>query len=1697
MKVVWLTVVCILSQTTDAKIACQVKDECLYTECINAVGASRLYLIDCYYPQYQSVGFCSYFSSGMWGWVCPDKTCSADVGYFCNTNKQQAGCAAGFTCGGGIAQPVRCPIGSHNKGLNESCRDNSEVTQGYYLNDTAELPCPAGFMCTGGLMVDSTPCPLHTFSKNTSIDCRPCPTDSFTSNIASSECTQCPHGKFADRRYSELPCILLPGFGYSRVNAISNGSSSTPLPTDKNIPFRQYLKFLATKNIRNTLTFLENITNFEILLIGGGGSGAPQCRGGGGAGALISSNVLNPITNLEYVMTVGLGGKSPSDPQATQGNDGGDTLVEFNMSTTLKSVWLKALGGGGGGRTGGCGGGSIQVIPIPASSANIPTNVFGFPGGGCITANGACATELSPGGGGASAQGAADFIKGSMGGNGVVVGITGNQNVYAGGGAGSTCSLTVGYTTYQYPSSGGGGVIHGTVVVVGGDSLKRSETDTFTPIKEPTPDTGSGGASGPTPERIVLAVSTFNTNHTNPEFQKIAGSGADGVIVVAWDPNVFKCLNGTFNTGGVSLFCEPCKSGSYSSMQGTSTCQKCDRGTFSSHSATSCLICGNGNCTDPTHTKKCTSPTTFTCCGQNTYFVDGESTACMPCAPGSFSLDGTLQTCTACPTGSLNVRTNASHDTFCVCDLAQGLYLHNNTLNTCLSCPENHYCSAQQVAIPCPPGSHRIIDQLPVEACQPCNNAPIKGNFSWANYSVCTPQCDTGFYSLSAGEDQYCLPCDQNISCSAGGCIQRCSVGMYMPVCEKGSTAKQSCAYCPTPAPSGAVWTNPCEFKCDVGLFYNASIKICKACSKPKCPQGKNATICNRETDSVCEACTNGPLNGDFQWKNGTCLFSCSGTTYYDQSKNQTCTECSEGSYRSSPTNCLKCTATECNAGTYRTNCGMGEVSDSSCAQCMQPQGPFGWTAVCNFTCKSGYYLLGNVCTECSQPSCTPGKFATKCTELTNSVCNTCTNPHPIGGFTYMGGCNFTCDGNTYFNSVNNSCSQCPSDTFRSTPTSCSRCVVDNCLPGLNRTRCSAGSVSNSQCLPCTNSVLNGEWTSGCGFVCKYGLYYNTSQNLCLQCNMPECNIAGQHASPCSDDGLSMCIDCTGPASGAYEWITGCTFACSGTSYFNSTENACKKCGNGMFFSTLNVCSQCKVLDCTPGNYKVPCGSTTDTRCDICTNAPANDKFTWTADCSFACTDGLYYSATQNQCILCTLPQCQYGMRAPPCTDTVNNPSCIDCNNRPIGSGYTWMDNCTFECDTGKYYSKTLNSCLQCDRPICPLGQSAPQCTDQINKPTCKACPVKPTGSFNWTNGCSYICTNGTYNDQNSNKCVPCNRGTYLSSQTGCSTCNTSQCSLGLYRAQCPSGTATDAECFQCKTTVTGPFSWTSQCAFVCVNQTYLTNGAACVPCKPSCTNGSFVSSQCTATSDTKCSVCDVIPQPKGTFDWEGGCNFQCRHGFVWNGTFCSTDTMVFVETTTSIALANTEEEVCANRDGLVSAVVLAMQVAYNVPFSGELSTINNKNVTLVCGNSTAIKRRLLQTQSSAQIETKSNATVSLQEANLVNTTQSNNVIQKQINANGTLRAIGLNTLVDMRTSQPSPESNKAPAVDMNGELGTGITVLGVILGLSALAACFKWRRPIGFVLGLHPTQSKFHIAHQQYTLVMPKLKREIHQSVL
>ena len=199
---------------------------------------------------------------------------------------------------------------------------------------------------------------------------------------------------------------------------------------------------------------------------------------------------------------------------------------------------------------------------------------------------------------------------------------------------------------------------------------------------------------------------------------------------------------------------------------------------------------------------------------------------------------------------------------------------------------------------------------------------------------------------------------------------------------------------------------------------------------------------------------------------------------------------------------------------------------------------------------------------------------------------------------------------------------------------------------------------------------------------------------------------------------------------------------------------------------------------------------------------------------------------------------------------------------------------------------------------------------------------------------------------------------------------------------------------------------------------------------------------------------------------------------------------MVFIETKTEIALANTEEEVCANRDGLVSAVVLAMQAAFNVPFSGEISTINNKNMTQVCGNITVNKRRLLQIQSTAKIDTKSDVTISAQEANLVNTTRSNDLIQKQINTNGTLKAIGVNSSVDMRRSGPIT-SDAPPDTGMSPGVMIGI-VLGALFGVSLMGFCCTHQRTIILLIRGHGTRSKFHIAHSngQYTLVMPKIER-------
>ena len=172
-----------------------------------------------------------------------------------------------------------------------------------------------------------------------------------------------------------------------------------------------------------TGTFIPNGTGtVEVLVVGGGGGygGPPGVVGevgGGGGGSVIYQKFVPVLGNVNYTMTVGLGGGRGISGQASTCTYNGGNFV--------------APGGGFGGSLGGLG----QSNPIGSGGGGSPTgglgaNIigYGFSGGNGPSGRGA-------GGGGAGGLGQPDPL-GRSGGIGVSYSISGVSTYYGGGGPG-------------------------------------------------------------------------------------------------------------------------------------------------------------------------------------------------------------------------------------------------------------------------------------------------------------------------------------------------------------------------------------------------------------------------------------------------------------------------------------------------------------------------------------------------------------------------------------------------------------------------------------------------------------------------------------------------------------------------------------------------------------------------------------------------------------------------------------------------------------------------------------------------------------------------------------------------------------------------------------------------------------------------------------------------------------------------------------------------------------------------------------------------------------------------------------------------------------------------------------------------------------------------------------------------------------
>jgi hypothetical protein len=262
--------------------------------------------------------------------------------------------------------------------------------------------------------------------------------------------------------------------------------------------------------------------------------------------------------------------------------------------------------------------------------------------------------------------------------------------------------------------------------------------------------------------------------------------------------------------------------------------------------------CANG-------TLRCLPSGYALCCGVNTYFVEGVSTACAACAPSTVA-SGATTACAYCAAG-----TYFGGSTCVAC--AAGLY-GNGT--GCAACGAGSYgnttgLSACQM---CAAGLYGNATGL--TACQMCA-AGLYGNST--GLTVCSA-CPAGYYETGLGSTG-CTGCaggsyDTGLGMPAPSNCVLCGVGTYstspdaptMMDCTScpagtygsgsGSNASAACVGCAPGLFASGTGFSSCAM-CAAGLYGNASaLSACQACAA--------GSVTNASGLSSCSVCAPGTL---------------------------------------------------------------------------------------------------------------------------------------------------------------------------------------------------------------------------------------------------------------------------------------------------------------------------------------------------------------------------------------------------------------------------------------------------------------------------------------------------------------------------------------------------------------------------------------------------------------------------------------------------------------------------------------------------------------------------------------------------------------------------------------------------------------------------------------------------------------------
>lgn len=311
-------------------------------------------------------------------------------------------------------------------------------------------------------------------------------------------------------------------------NTTINDTGQLTLPVGTSAQRPKYKIETFTSN--TTWTCPTDVTEVEVLVVGGGGSGG--AIGGGGAGGLVYRSAFTVTPGSTYTVTVGAGGAAPTSTPWRGANGAGSVFGSLTAQggggaggnqVGTYDAFSGGSGGGGGGDNGTAGavGTGIAGQGYDGGTANTTGTNFGGGAGGGAGGKGGSASTVNIAG---------------VGGPGLPYTISGAIAYYAGGGGAGAYSLG-GAGTIGYGGIGGGGNggTNGTNCTAGGTNTGGGGGGAGLNSSGNLQSNPAAGGSGVVIIRYIAKKEfTANTSWTVPtgvnevEVLVVAGGGGGG-----------------------------------------------------------------------------------------------------------------------------------------------------------------------------------------------------------------------------------------------------------------------------------------------------------------------------------------------------------------------------------------------------------------------------------------------------------------------------------------------------------------------------------------------------------------------------------------------------------------------------------------------------------------------------------------------------------------------------------------------------------------------------------------------------------------------------------------------------------------------------------------------------------------------------------------------------------------------------------------------------------------------------------------------------------------------------------------------------------------------------------------------------------------------------------------------------------------